>query len=216
LFRAKLYTIWNGVDLEKYKPAADAGRDDGPGIRILGVGTIVRRKNIFNLIKALHLANERGARIVIDWFGKVSPDKDSNNERIRCDSLIREYQLESSWSWRGERDNMHEIYSEYDALIHPSYSEGLPNAICEALACGMPILASAVGDHPRLVSNGVNGWLFDPQDPEEIANALVVFARSTQERRDMSGESRRIAEEKLGIGRLIDEHEVILREICAD
>jgi glycosyltransferase involved in cell wall biosynthesis len=60
----------------------------------------------------------------------------------------------------------------HDALIHPSLYEGLPNAVCEALAAGLPVLISNVCDHPLLVVEGERGFLFDPSDPLSIAMSI--------------------------------------------
>jgi len=49
---------------------------------------------------------------------------------------------------------------EHDAFVHPSFYEGMPNVVCEALAAGLPVLVSDVCDHPLLVEKGVQGFLF--------------------------------------------------------
>jgi glycosyltransferase involved in cell wall biosynthesis len=110
---------------------------------------------------------------------------------------------------------MHEVYQDYDALVHPSFKEGLPNAICEALAAGLPVLAGDVCDHPLLIQDGINGWLFDPGDPQSIADALLNFSRqSDTERVEMSTEARRTAETSLSMDMLVDEYVRVLYDIC--
>jgi glycosyltransferase involved in cell wall biosynthesis len=111
---------------------------------------------------------------------------------------------------------MHTVFPEYDALVHPSFIEGLPNAICEALACGLPILAGDVCDHALLVEHNVNGYLFDPGLSESIAESLVAFAElSPGSRQRMGIASRRLAEEKLGVNRLVDEYETLAMQLTA-
>lgn len=71
--RKKLVTIWNGVDLARYSPAIEAGRDESKHRSILAAGTIEHRKNAFNLIKAARLAIDQGAKFSISWAGRFRP-----------------------------------------------------------------------------------------------------------------------------------------------
>ena len=121
--------------------------------------------------------------------------------------------MQHEWQWLGVVENIHKVYQKSDALVHPSFKEGLPNAVCEALAIGLPILASDVCDHPLLVQDGTNGWFSDPGIPNSIADALLKFVQqSDTECVEMSYESRRIAETKLGLDRLVDEYVRVLDE----
>ena len=210
----KLYVIWNGVDLTKYRPAAEVRTDARKPLEVLGVGTIVANKNVYNLVRALNSAREHGADVVVDWYGKLAAAGNSQGDFDRCANLVRRCGLEKLWRWRGECSGMHEIYPKYDVLIHPSFSEGLPNAVCEGLACGLPVLASSVGDLPRLVTEGLNGWLFDPNSTEEMAEALIRAWKARTEWDAMSHASRRVAEEQLGLDRLVDDYEETLYGIC--
>lgn len=79
----------------------------------------------------------------------------------------------------------------------PSFSEGLPNAVCEGMALGKPILMSAVCDAGNLVQEGINGFLFDPHSPESIADAIARFVKLTPEERDRMGRASRAKAEVL-------------------
>jgi glycosyltransferase involved in cell wall biosynthesis len=86
-------------------------------------------------------------------------------------------------------------YQQADAVLLPSLVEGLPNTICEGMACGLPVLAGRIGDAEILVREGVNGFLFDPESPQDIARGLLQFCRLGAEARlQMGSASRGIAE----------------------
>jgi glycosyltransferase involved in cell wall biosynthesis len=94
--------------------------------------------------------------------------------------------------------------TEHDALILPSLYEGLPNVVCEALACGLPVLASKISDNPRLVQDAVTGYLFDPNSPDEIAKTIFGFAQlGFEDRLEMSMAARRFAELNLSIHKCV-------------
>lgn len=207
----KLHTIWNGVDLSSFFPRQRRAEDSGSRKRMLAVATLVDWKNAYNLIRALALVKDAGIELQIDWAGRLQSTPNSQSEYERCQRQIEELGLIHDWRWLGVCENMQQLYSEYDALVHPSFKEGLPNAICEALATGLPVLASNVCDHPLLIQDGVNGYLFDPQNPDSIAGALIKFSRQSEtERAQMSVEARRFAETKLGIDTLVEEYLQIL------
>ena len=214
--RHKLFAIWNGVDISEFKPCPRLAINDRVGMHLIAVATIVDWKNAYNLIKALAQVKAEGVELHIDWVGRVLPTKSSQDEYQRCQQLIHELKLNREWRWLGVRENMHQVYRNYDALVHPSFKEGLPNAICEALATGLPILAGDVCDHPVLIQDGVNGRLFEPGNPRSIADALLKFVRqSDTERVEMSHEARRFSEARLGTDTLVNEYLCVLYDVCS-
>lgn len=83
--------------------------------------------------------------------------------------------MSSYISFVGECKDIATAYHKADAFCLPSYYEGTPNVVCEAMASGLPILCSDVCDNARYVENGVNGLLFNPHDIESIADSLIKF-----------------------------------------
>jgi len=76
-------------------------------------------------------------------------------------------------------------------IILPSFYEGVPNVICEAMSCGLPILASDINDNSRFITSGVNGYLFNPYDEIDISNAMIEFFKLTESSRELMGLSSR-------------------------
>src|SRR5262249_30735572 len=88
-----------------------------------------------------------------------------------------------------------ELFRRADAVVLPSFYEGLPNSVCEAMSCGRPVLASRVSDMGNLITDGDNGFLFDPHSPTEMADAIVKLVQlPVADREAMGMRGRRRAE----------------------
>src|SRR5205814_2077954 len=100
--------------------------------------------------------------------------------------------------------------------IHPSFLEGVPNAVGEALACGRPVLVSDVCDHRRLVKQGVTGFLFNPADPSSIADAIWEFScLSDPKRIEMGKQARGFAERELSDSVCLEHYELLFRKLLS-
>ena len=83
-----------------------------------------------------------------------------------------------------------------DIYVQPSRQEGLPNSVLEAMAMGLPIVATRISGNEDLVAEGENGLLVPPQDPEKLAHALSELIDDAGRRQKMGLYSRRIIEDK--------------------
>jgi glycosyltransferase involved in cell wall biosynthesis len=86
-----------------------------------------------------------------------------------------------------------ESFRKADVFVFPSHSEGLPIAVIEAMACGLPIIATNVGGLPDLVLDGINGILVEAVNPDQLADAICELSRNRKLRISMGMESYRIA-----------------------
>ena len=86
------------------------------------------------------------------------------------------------------------VYRNSDIFILPSIYEGFPNVLCEAMSCGLPVLASNVCDNPNIVADGENGLLFNPLSIDDMAEAISsMLTLPRQKLEEMGKKSRRIA-----------------------
>lgn len=84
-----------------------------------------------------------------------------------------------------------EEYRKADIFCLPSLFEGYPNVVAEAMSCGLPILCSNVYENPYIVEEGVNGFLFDPKNPVEMADAIKKMVSLSYENRKEMGKRNR-------------------------
>ena len=135
-----------------------------PGQRvILSVGRLSHEKGQADLIRAFSSLRDR-ARLVIVGDG---PDRSS------LERLTRTLGLEDAVTFAGLRANVAPFYAMTDVFVLPSLSEGSPNALLEAMACSLPVVATRVGGVPEIASDGSTALLVPPRQPLAMAGAIV-------------------------------------------
>ncbi len=181
--KSKTKVITNFVDTDRFCPVDKHTRSN----LVIVAATIWPSKNTMGFIRALALLKDTTCDFKIKWFGKVA---DQSEYFDKCESLIRELNLENNIELLDKTSNIIFEYQKADFLCLPSFYEGTPNVICEAMSCGLPILCSDVCDNARYVSNNMNGFLFNPKDTVSIAksleDALMMDDMQYVEMRDMS------------------------------
>jgi len=130
---------------------------------ILSVGRLSHEKGQADLIRAFSPLRDR-ARLVIVGDG---PD------RSALERLTRTLGLQRSVIFTGMRANVAPFYALADVFALPSLSEGSPNALLEAMACGLPIVATRVGGVPEIASDGTSALLVPAQQPLAMAGAIA-------------------------------------------
>lgn len=201
----KVVTIPNFVDLESFSPINNKVRNIVP--EILVVGTIYEVKNTLALIKAVASLKGEGYRFHISWYGKGNQYKDYFEYVERCQQEIQRLGIEDFIELKEKTTQIRVFYQKADYFCLPSLFEGTPNVICEAMACGLPVLCSNVCDNPQYVIDGENGFLFNPHDINSITSAFKrAFSLDVNQYESFCTKSRRLAEEKLSKERFINDY----------
>ena len=164
--------IHSGVDTERFQPNRESGRpirrawglnDDTVLIGL--VGRLDPMKDHPTFLKAAALLARADSKL---RFVCVGTGPESYGTKLRL--LTAEYKIADRVIWAGERGDMPAVYNALDIACSSSSSEGLPNAICEAMACGVPCVVTAVGDSALLV--GDSGIVVPSHDPQALADGL--------------------------------------------
>ena len=170
--RDRIDVVPNGIDREVFHPRdrAEARRalglpEEGP--LALFVGHITEKKGAHDLVRAFGAAGEalRGTRLVLvgDGTGLES-----------CKKLAAELGVEATFAGAQPHDRVPTWLAACDVLALPSWNEGMPNVVLEALACGRRVVASTVGGIPDVVRSPDLGTLVAPRDIEALARALTA------------------------------------------
>lgn len=161
----------NGIDCAAFRRFNRPAHDPQALLRVVYVGRLARGKGLDELLEGLRLAREQGvaARLVLAGTGPEEP-------RLR--RRVREAGLADDVSFAGAAFGEHKarLLSVSDVLALPSYSEGLPYALLEAMAAGVVPLVTPVGAVPDVVEDGVHGALVAPRDAPALARALRRLA----------------------------------------
>lgn len=207
--RKKLQTINNFVDLENFHPIEKQCRD----IPLIVVAASVwPPKNVLGFIEAVKILKERGVKFRVEWYG-VSKSLSEENRRYleNCQNKIQELQLDDVLLLLPKTLNIAEKYRDADSFCLPSFYEGTPNVICEAMASGLPVICSDVCDNSRYVHEGENGFLFDPLSAEDMADKLSEALSIPEEAYERHcRKSREIAETMLSEESFINKYLTII------
>jgi glycosyltransferase involved in cell wall biosynthesis len=103
----------------------------------------------------------------------------------------------------GERDDVPSIMRALDLFVLPSLAEGVSNTILEAMASGLPVVATAVGGNPELVDAGRTGRLVPPADPHAMAQAMLGYCTDVGECRRQGREARLTAEQRFSMAAMV-------------
>ena len=169
----KIVYLPNSIDVEKFSRDIKNSIPKNH-IKIIAIGRIEINKNPLLLIEAaVLLKNNHSIILDVIWAGSFQ-SKANNIEYLReCNQIIDDHELSNCWKWVGEIENVRELYENADIIYHGSFGEGFPNVVCEGLAMSSIIIASKVYDHPKILEEGVNGFLFDPLHVEELVNVIL-------------------------------------------
>jgi GalNAc-alpha-(1->4)-GalNAc-alpha-(1->3)-diNAcBac-PP-undecaprenol alpha-1,4-N-acetyl-D-galactosaminyltransferase len=203
----KISTIYNGYDLETFSPAS--AEPNNKPLKILAIASVSPYKNGLCLVEALNILHQRdGLNFSVDWIGQLVMMGDRLVYLNEMNQAIKKYGLDQQWQWLNQRSDIVDQLHQHDVLVHPSFGEGLPNVVCEALACARPVIVSNTLDHSQLVTDGENGFLFNCKDPQDLANKIKLFYNlSLDKRREMGLNGRKYAETHLSKKRLTDDYE---------
>lgn len=166
----KVNVITNFVDLKRF-PAAKKNKKKPPLIII--VASVWAPKNTLNFIRAVSILKKRGRNAKFEWYGLVDEKSGINTAYQKdCFDLMKELHVVDTLSFLPKTNQIEDKYKEADYFCLPSFYEGTPNVICEAMACGCPVICSDVCDNGRYVKEGTNGFLFNPLSPDDMADKI--------------------------------------------
>ncbi len=139
-------------------------------------------------------------------FGVIAGD---GPEKENILGLIRMLDIQERMFFCGVRKNIKELYRNIDCLVIPSFTEGLPYVMLEAMACGIPIIATSVGDIPLLIQDGITGYLIPPGDVDAMAVRMRDIATMPEHARIMADEGRKLVGERFSAGLMVKKTEAL-------
>jgi glycosyltransferase involved in cell wall biosynthesis len=176
----KITVVHNAIELERFSEIAAASLKErfnfpADAVVVVAGGRFSQEKGQSDLVEAAARAIRKNPKIKVVMFGH-GPDFDL------IISQIHQLGLQDSILCPGHERKMLGYLKSADMLVNPSLSEGLPNIILEAMALGVPVVATAVGGVPELIEHNINGLLVPAKDPLELSDAIIEMAGATATR----------------------------------
>ncbi len=203
---ARLHLLRNVVDTDVFTPGRTA---EQRAVTICAVGRLVKQKRFDRLLNVFAKVRSRSVipvNLIIAGDGPLLPD---------LKNQISHLGLEESVELRGIVPDPRSIYREADILALTSDWEGTPNVVLEAMACGLPVVASSVGDLPFLIRGRINGFLVDSFDVEEMVAVMLELIDNPDLRTAIGRRARADILEKHSVHQLPDQlqkvYEAVLR-----
>jgi glycosyltransferase involved in cell wall biosynthesis len=206
--RGKTRVIYNGVDVEGYPPARPIS-EDRQEVVIGSLGNIRPAKAYDVLLKAARLVIDRkpDVRFVIGGEGT------GRSLYRELEALRDELKLEQQVSFRGFVEDTRGFLSELDLFLLTSSSEGFSIATIEAMACGLPVVATRCGGPEEIIDDGQDGRLVKANDPPAIARALLELLDDPVVTEKLASRGRQKVKERYSMETMIDRYQNLYREV---
>ncbi len=216
---SRLHTIYNGVDTERFAPATQARAlpgfpFNGPGLFVAGtVGRMQTVKAQPLLARAFVLALQAqpglAARLRLVMVG-------GGPLQAECEAILRDGGVAHLAWLPGERADVPDVMRALNCFVLPSLAEGISNTILEAMACGLPVVATAVGANAELVDDGQTGLVVPAGDAEALARALLAMAQDPARAAAMGLAGRQRVEQRFSLGSMVAAYAAVYRQVLGN
>jgi sugar transferase (PEP-CTERM/EpsH1 system associated) len=212
--------IYNGVDSERFRPRAGArvaiegSPFNDPALFVVGtVGRLEAVKDQTNLarafVRALAMSPRaaRRLRLVLVGDGPL---------RGEIESIVRAANAQSLVWFAGERNDVPDVLRGLDCFVLPSLAEGISNTLLEAMASGLPVIATRVGANADLMEDGLSGRLVPRADPDALAREILEYLADPALTRRHGRAGRQIVERRFSLDRMVADYEALYRRLLAE
>ncbi len=207
----KLRVIHNGVDTAKFQSGKrdrsrlSPGTDDGTLVVLVG--------NMHSDVKGHPWLIAAAPAVIAEFPDTRFVFAGDGQCRAAFEAQVAQLGLQRNFLFLGRRSDIPDVLASCDIAVLPSRAEGLPNAILEYMAAGLPTIASNVGGNRELVEDGVTGVLVPPENSQAITAALLRLLGNPELSRQIAGNGQRLATENFSFERLIREVDELYTEL---
>jgi len=172
VYSRDIFVIPNGIDLEKYSSMSKNSKQVN-GKTILFVGRLHPVKGVQYLIEAMAIIHQEMPDVKLIIVGE-------GIEREKLEALAKKLDLKECIQFAGQvpQEKIPLFMQQGDVFVLPSLSEGFPLVLLEAMACGLPIVATRVGGIPDILKDGINGYLVNTEKCDEISIKILILIKN--------------------------------------
>lgn len=208
----RILVTLNGVDCRRFRPADDAGKakvDVGlpADSQIVGiVGRLVALKRHRMLFRAFELLADEFPRLHLLVVGDGGADRDDLIQEMKS------HPVAARLHWAGHREDLERYYPAMDLLAAPSEIEGLSNAVLEAMACAVPVLAHQACGNSEVIRDGEDGFLEDIKDTEALAGQLRKILMDPDRLLRCGAAARETVRNRFSLEAMIRDYQLLYRD----
>jgi glycosyltransferase involved in cell wall biosynthesis len=196
-----IFVIYHPVDTSIYKNLRPWERKDNTK-KVLFMGKICKGKGVYDIIQSIPAVKSIYPEVLFILAG----NGEVNKARALCENInVSEYVEFPGWIIGQEKMK---YLAQADVCQLPSYFEGLPSSILEAMAAGLPVIATRVGGIPDIIEDGINGYLIQPGNTEAMQEKLLLLLSSPDLREKFGKANKLKAKEKFDIN-------IIIPQLCS-
>jgi glycosyltransferase involved in cell wall biosynthesis len=180
--KSAIKVIWNGVDVDRFSHGKS--HESSELVQFTFIGYLGEHKGVAVLLNALSLTTEKKIKVNIVGAGHL---------RMHLEEKCNELGIADKVKFWGkvENEKIESVFLQTDVLVLPSiWPENQPVSITEAMACGIPVIGSAIGGIPELVIDGVTGLLFPSGNSESLAACMDRLSQNTELRNTLGANGR--------------------------
>lgn len=187
--RKEVIGIWNGIDFSQIPPKLEGLPESFASLKFpigLTIGNLSINKGSMEIIEALSIIKSKNIQISWVFVGRGDVQK--------YKKIVAQKGLSQDICFTGEVNELEKWQQLYHASFYclPSYGEGQPISIIEAMACKLPIISTKVGSIPEMITDNINGKLISPGDTEALVDAILILAQNPKLRDGMGKASYKV------------------------
>jgi len=201
---SKVARIWNGIDLERFRFTGPA-----PEPTAICVARLSPEKDFPTLLDAAALTIEHLPEFRLQIVG-------AGPEHERLERIVAERGLKGHVLLLGERNDVPALLAKAGFFVSSSLTEGVSLTLLEAMAVGLPVIATAVGGNPEVVDNGTTGRLVPAGDPEALSAAMHDLCRDRGQWQQFGVNGRSRVEKHFEIGRMVRDYEALYETLHSE
>lgn len=208
---SKIRVIYNGVDLERFSAKSrdrtwltpNAGQEKW----------VVLVGNMHTDVKGHPCLIESAERVVREFPGVRFVLAGDGEQRQNFEQQVAQLGLQNNFLFLGRRDDVPRLLACCDIAVLPSRAEGLPNAVLEYLAAGLPTVASQVGGNAEIIQDGKTGLLVPPENPSALSDALLRLLRDPDLAVSLGNHGREYVISEFSFRRMIENTDQVYTEL---
>ncbi len=215
--------IPQGVNTNRFRPVNDDEKlhlrkqlnlPDGP--LALYAGVFDSRKNVKWLVETWEKSLEMfgGCRLLL--VGPTSRDKRDAGLRRQLECFVRERRLEGRILFRDFAPRIEDYYRAADIFVLPSYNEGMPNVVVEAMGCGLPCVVTRISGTTDLITHGESGMLFEVNNEQRFNTAMGLLISDVQLRSQIGHRAAQLIRERFAVEKVASRYLELYQEMLIE